>query len=358
MAPLKNIRTLSQDELTAWFLNKGEKKYRATQVWEWLWRKQAKSIDDMSNISKHLRDQMKTEFSLPALSLHTTQYSSDGTVKAGFTTFDGNLMEGVLIPADERQTACVSSQVGCSLNCRFCATGYLGRKRNLNFDEIYDQAAWLNEIALERNGRKLSNIVYMGMGEPLLNYNNVLKSIERITANDGLAMSPRRITVSTSGISKMIRKLGDDGVRFHLALSLHAPMNEKRSIIMPFNEKDPIESLEGSLNYFYAKTKNDITFEYILFKDFNDSLKDAEELVKICRRVPVRLVNVIEYNPIDNANYKKPDRETIQRFMDYLAAHRVNTRLRLSRGKDIDAACGQLANKIAEMEEGGATVER
>lgn len=347
----KNIRNLSQEELTAWFLDRGEKKYRATQVWEWIWKKQARSIDEMSNISKELREEMKSEFSLPALSLFTTQYSTDGTIKAGFKTFDGNLMEGVLIPAEERQTACVSSQVGCSLNCRFCATGFLERKRNLHFDEIYDQAVWLNELALERHGKKLSNIVYMGMGEPLLNYNNVLKSIERLTAHDGLGMSARRITVSTSGISKMIRKLGDDGVRFHLALSLHAATNAKRSIIMPFNEKDPIESLEDALNYFYTKTKNDITFEYILFKDFNDSLKDAEELVKICRRVPARLVNVIEYNPIDNAAWQKPDRDTVQRFMDYLAAHRVNTRLRLSRGKDIDAACGQLANKITNAEQ-------
>lgn len=346
MPTLKNIRTLSQEELTNWFLNKGEKKYRATQVWEWIWKKHAHDLDDMTNISKDLRDQLKAEFTLPALSLYTAQYSEDGTVKAGFKTSDGNLMEGVLIPADDgRQTACVSSQVGCSLNCQFCATGFLERKRNLNFDEIYDQAVWLNDLALKNYGKKLSNIVYMGMGEPLLNYKNVLKSIERITANDGLAMSPRRITVSTSGIAKMIKQLGDDQVRFHLALSLHAPTNEKRTRIMPFNAKDPIEKLEEALNYFYAKTKNDITFEYILFKNFNDSLKDADELVKICRRVPVRLVNVIEYNPIDQADFQKPDRDTIQRFMDYLASHRVNTRLRLSRGKDIDAACGQLANK-------------
>lgn len=350
MAALRNIRNLSQEELIDWFLEKGQKKYRATQVWEWLWKKHAKSFDDMTNISMELRDVMKAEFTFPTLSLYTAQYSSDGTVKAGFKTFDGNLMEGVLIPADERQTACVSCQVGCSLNCQFCATGFLERKRNLNFEEIYDQAVWLNELALKTHGKKLTNIVYMGMGEPLLNYKNVLKSIERITAHDGLAMSPRRITVSTSGISKMIKQLGDDGVRFHLALSLHAAFDHKRSQIMPFNEKNPIASLEEALNYFYAKTKNDITFEYILFKDFNDSLQDAEALVKICRRVPVRLVNVIEYNPIEEATFQKPDRDTIQRFMDYLAAHRVNTRLRLSRGKDIDAACGQLANKGMQEE--------
>ena len=343
--PLKNIRTLSPEELTEWFLSKGEKKYRALQVWEWLWKKHATTFEDMSNISKELRELIQQHFSLPAIALHTAQHSSDGTVKAGFKTYDNNLMEGVLIPADERQTACVSSQVGCSLSCKFCATGAMERKRNLNFDEIYDQAAWLNDLALKTYGKKLSNIVYMGMGEPLLNYKNVLKSIERITANDGLAMSPRRITVSTAGVAKMIRQLGDDGVRFHLALSLHAANDAKRNQIMPINETNTIESLIAALNYFYAKTKNDITFEYILFKDFNDSLKDADELIKIYRKVPVRLVNIIEYNPIDNAKFEKPEREAIQAFMDYLAKHRVNTRLRLSRGKDIDAACGQLANK-------------
>ncbi len=348
MVPAKNIRSLSQEELTEWFLARGEKKYRANQVWEWLWKKQARHFDDMTNISKELRDEMSTAFTFPALSLYTTQHSTDGTIKAGFKTSDGNIMEGVLIPTDGRQTACVSSQVGCSLGCKFCATGFMGQLRNLTFDEIFDEAAMLNELALKHQGKKLSNIVYMGMGEPMLNYRNVLKSIERITSNDGLAMSPRRITVSTSGIAKMIKRLGDDEVRFHLALSLHAASDEKRSRIMPINDSNNIESLMEALEYFYAKTKNDITYEYILFKDLNDSLKDADDLIKLYRRVPVRLINLIEYNPIDQADFEKPDREKIQKFMDYLAAHRVNVRLRLSRGKDIDAACGQLANKGME----------
>lgn len=342
---LPNIRTLAEDQLTEWFISHSEKRFRAKQAWEWLWKKNARTFDDMTNLSVELRTILKENFSLPALSVHTTQHSEDGTVKAGFKTFDGHIMEGVLIPADARQTACVSSQVGCSLGCKFCATGFLQRQRNLSFDEIYDQAALLNEIAIKTSGKKLSNIVYMGMGEPLLNYKNVLKSIERITANDGLAMSPRRITVSTAGIAKMIRQLGDDQVKFNLALSLHAACDEKRNKIMPINETNSIASLIDALNYFYQKTKNDITFEYILFKDVNDSIADAKNLIKICRQVPVRLVNIIEYNPIDQATFEKPDRESIQQFMDYLAKHRVNTRLRLSRGKDIDAACGQLANK-------------
>jgi 23S rRNA (adenine2503-C2)-methyltransferase len=343
-----NIRTLTQDELIEYFLSVGDKKFRAKQVWEWIWKKHARDFNAMTNLSKELRDKLAENFSLPALTFNHTQYSSDGTVKTRFKTADGHLVEGVLIPVEERQTACVSSQVGCSLSCSFCATGFMDRKRNLHYDEIYDEVAMLNEIAEKTYGKKLSNVVFMGMGEPLLNYKNVLKAIERITAPDGLGMGCRRITVSTSGISKMIRQLGDDGVKFNLALSLHAANDKKRSELMPINETNDIKSLIEALNYFYEKTKNDITFEYILFKDENDSLRDADDLIKIYRQVPVRLINIIEYNPIDKAGYKKPDKEATQKFMDYLAAHRVNVRLRVSRGKDIDAACGQLANKNIE----------
>lgn len=345
MTAQNNIRNLSQEELTQYFESIGDKKFRAKQVWEWLWKKHARNFEDMTNLSKELRYHLSNHFSIPALKNDLSQYSGDGTIKSRFKTFDGHLVEGVLIPVEERQTACVSSQVGCSLSCKFCATGFMDRKRNLNFDEIYDEAVLLNEEALKVYGKKLSNIVFMGMGEPLLNYKNVLKAIERITAPDGLGMGARRITVSTSGISKMIRQLGDDGVKFNLALSLHAANDKKRSEIMPVNETNDIRSLIDALNYFYNKTKNDITFEYILLKDENDSIRDANDLIKIYRQVPVHLINIIEYNPIDNASYRKPDREVTQKFMDYLAAHRVNVRLRISRGKDIDAACGQLANK-------------
>lgn len=345
MIQQKNIRHFTKDELTEYFLSIGEKKFRANQVWEWLWKKHARSFDDMSNISKELREKLAEQFIFPALTSEYTQVSADGTIKSRFKTHDGHAVEGVLIPVETRQTACVSSQVGCSLNCAFCATGFMVRQRNLTYDEIYDEVALLNEMALKHYGQKLSNVVYMGMGEPLLNYKNVIKSVERITSPDGLGMSPRRVTVSTSGISKMIRQLGDDQVRFHLALSLHAANDKKRSELMPINETNDIKSLISALNYFYDKTKNDITFEYILFKGENDSLQDAEDLIKIYRQVPVRLINVIEYNPIENADFEKPDREATQQFMDYLASHRVNVRLRLSRGKDIDAACGQLANK-------------
>lgn len=323
----------------------GDKKFRAMQTYDWLWKKNVRDFGEMSNLSLELREKLSEEFKLEALQTDVTQLSSDGTIKSRFRTHDGHLIEGVLIPTENRQTACVSSQIGCSLTCAFCATGKMERKRNLRFDEIYDQVAMLNEQCENHYGKKLSNIVFMGMGEPLLNYKNVLKAIDRITATDAMAMSPKRITVSTAGVSKMIRQLGDDGVRFNLALSLHAPTDKKRNEIMPINETNTIDHLIEALNYFYEKTKNDITLEYILFKGKNDSNEDANNLIKIYRKIPTHLINVIEYNPIEGANFQKPEEDATQLFTGHLAKNRVNVRVRRSRGKDIDAACGQLANK-------------
>jgi 23S rRNA (adenine2503-C2)-methyltransferase len=348
-ASLPNIRHLSLDELTQYFAVLGEPKFRAQQVHEWIWQKHAHQFDAMTNLSKKLRDQLQLSFVLPALQVDATQYSADGTVKSRFKTVDGHLIEGVLIPTDERKTACVSSQIGCSLSCKFCATGYIDRKRNLHYDEIYDEVVLINQQSERVFDKKLTNIVFMGMGEPLLNYKNVLKAIERITAPDGLGMSPRRITVSTAGVAKMIKQLGDDQVKFKLALSLHAANDAKRHEIMPINDSNDIRSLVEALNYFYQKTGNEITLEYILFKDFNDSLKDAEELIRLYRQIPADLVNIIEYNPIEFAQFVKPDEATTDAFMRHLEKHRVNARLRRSRGKDIDAACGQLANKEVQV---------
>jgi 23S rRNA (adenine2503-C2)-methyltransferase len=345
MLLLKNIKTLSLPELKTYFESIGDKKFRAIQTYEWIWKKAATSFDDMSNLSKELRVKLAEDFSLPAITTNATQISSDGTLKSRFKTFDGHFIEGVLIPTEKRNTACVSSQIGCSLTCSFCATGKMDRKRNLNFDEIYDQVALLNLQSEKVYNKKLSNIVFMGMGEPLLNYANVLQAIEKITSNEGLGISPKRITVSTAGVAKMIKKLGDDKVRFNLALSLHAANDAKRDSIMPINESNGINELVEALNYFYEHTKNDITLEYILLKDVNDSLKDAEDLVKIYRKIPTHLVNVIEYNTIEGGLFVKPSEDTTQLFTDYLAKNRVNVRVRRSRGKDIDAACGQLANK-------------
>lgn len=341
----ENIRTLSLNELGEFFNTLNEKKFRAKQVYEWLWQKKAHSFEAMTNLSKELRTKLNEHFTLPALKVDATQYSADGTVKSRFRTHDNHLVEGVLIPTESRNTACVSSQVGCSLSCKFCATGYMDRKRNLDFDEIYDEVVLINQQCEKVYGKKLSNIVFMGMGEPLLNYKNVLKAIEKISSPEGLGMSAKRITVSTAGVSKMIRQLGDDKVRFKLALSLHAANDKKRNEIMPINESNNLKSLIDALNYFYKQTENEITFEYILFKNFNDSLQDADELIKIYRQVPADLVNIIEYNPIDAAKFEKPEADAVAQFMQYLEQHKVNARLRRSRGKDIDAACGQLANK-------------
>lgn len=341
---MKNLRHLSLGDFEKLFKEWNEPAFRAKQVHEWIWKKFAADISEMTNLSKSLREKLSAGFYIPKVKVHHSQFSSDGTIKNRLQLHDGYFIESVLIPTDKRMTVCVSSQVGCSLACKFCATGFLPRKRNVDFDEIVDEVVLANEQALQHYGKGLTNIVFMGMGEPLLNYKNVLKAIDTITSPDSLGMSPRRITVSTAGISKMIRQLGDDEVRFKLALSLHAANDKKRDEIMPINETSNLEELVDALNYFYQKTKNEITFEYILFRDFNDSQKDADELVRLYRQVPVDLVNIIEYNPIENADFVKPEDNVTDRFMRYLESKRVNARLRRSRGKDIDAACGQLAN--------------
>ncbi len=341
---MKNLRHAPLEEIEQLMKELGEPKFRAAQIHDWIWKKHASSIDEMSNLSKKLREQLLEVYQIPKVTIDHSQFSNDGTIKSRLKLHDNRFIEGVLIPTEKRMTACVSSQVGCSLSCKFCATGYLPRARNLEFDEIVDEVTLINQQAETHFGRHLSNIVFMGMGEPPLNYKNVLKAIERITSPEGLGMSPRRITLSTAGVAKMIKQLGDDEVRFKLALSLHAANDQKRNEIMPINESNNLKSLIESLLYFYQKTGNEITFEYILFKNFNDSRKDADELVKIYRQVPADLVNIIEYNAIDDADFEKPEENVVDQFMEYLAANRVNARLRRSRGKDIDAACGQLAN--------------
>lgn len=342
---MKNIRSLTKEELVTLCEEMGEKKFRATQLWEWLWLKSARSFDQMTNLSKDFRAKLAAEFSFPVMTIANSQRSGDGTIKYAFRLDDGFLVEGVLIPTSERVTACISSQVGCSLSCTFCATGFMKRERNLRADEMYDQVAILREEAAREYGINLSNIVLMGMGEPLLNYANVMGGIERITSPDGLGMSPQRITLSTSGITKMIKKLGDDGARFNLALSLHSANNEQRSKIMPITNSNSLEDLIEALNYFYAKTGTRVTLEYCVINDINDDPFEAEELVAFCRRIKCK-VNLIEYNPIDLAEFISSSAEKIQRFADYLEKNKVIVNVRRSRGKDIDAACGQLANKL------------
>jgi 23S rRNA (adenine2503-C2)-methyltransferase len=343
-----NIRGFSKDQLKAFFVEKGEKPFRADQVYQWVWQKSAASFQDMTNLPKDLRLFLENHFEIHQLKIASSQRSKDGTIKIAFELHDGKFVEGVLIPANDRMTACISSQVGCSLDCKFCATARLKMMRNLSPDEIYDQVVAINEVAKKTYGKQLTNIVYMGMGEPLLNYKNVMTSIQLITSPDGLGMSPQRITISTSGIAKMIRKLGDDQVKFNLALSLHVANNEKRTRLMSINQSNSLEELADALKYFYEKTGTRVTYEYIIFRDFNDDIQDARELAEFCKHIPCK-VNIIEYNPIDDGFFQQASKPKTDAFIRYLESKGIIVNVRRSRGKDIDAACGQLANKVVQQ---------
>ena len=347
MSLQKNIRELSLEELKDFFVEHNLPSFRAKQVYEWLWKKSVSSFSQMRNVSKEIIELLEKTFVIQHLQISESQKSTDRTIKSAFKLFDDNNVEGVLIPTKSRMTACISSQVGCSLSCKFCATGKLDRLRNLNADEMYDQVFMLNQLAQKNYHQKLSNIVYMGMGEPLLNYRNVINSIEKITSNDGLAMSPKRITVSTAGIAKLIKKLGDDEVKFNLALSLHAANDKKRNHIMPINEQNSLESLKDAIVYFYEKTGTRLTYEYIIFKGFNDEISDAIELAQFAKITPCK-INIIEYNPIDDGEFQQAKKEKVDAFVTYLESKNLIVNVRRSRGKDIDAACGQLANKLVK----------
>ncbi len=340
----KDIRRITDDELINFLEGIGERKFRSKQIAEWLWKKNVSQIHDMTNLSQETRRHLNEAFELNRLHISEEQKSSDGTVKSAIKLNDGSVIEGVLIPTTKRTTACISSQVGCSLTCKFCATGSLKLKRNLFADEIVDQVVLINKQANEMYGKNLNNIVYMGMGEPLLNYKQVMKSVDIITSPQGLGMSPRRLTISTAGIAKMIQKLGDDQTKVNLALSLHAANDTKRSRIMPINETNTLENLGVALRYFYEKTGTRITLEYIIFDKFNDEIIDASELATFCSQFPCK-VNIIEYNPIDNGSLKGASDTKINAFANHLEKMNMVVNVRRSRGKDIDAACGQLANK-------------
>ncbi|MCA0133306.1 23S rRNA (adenine(2503)-C(2))-methyltransferase RlmN [Winogradskyella alexanderae] len=340
----KDIRALTKAQLRNFFIKQGDKAFRGNQVYEWLWQKSAHSFEDMTNISLDTREMLKAHFVINHIKVDQMQRSADGTIKNAVRLHDDLIVESVLIPTPNRTTACVSSQVGCSLDCRFCATARLKRMRNLNPDEIYDQVVAIdNESRLYFN-RPLSNIVFMGMGEPLMNYNNVLKAIDKITSPEGLGMSPKRIVVSTSGVPKMIKKLADDEVKFKLAVSLHSALDEVRTSIMPFNATFPLKDLREALQYWYAKTKNRITYEYVVWEGINDKRKDVDALVAFCKFAPSK-VNLIEYNPIDDGEFQQADNKALDMYINILEANNITVTVRRSRGKDIDAACGQLANK-------------
>ena len=339
-----DIRQLSLEQLTDEIVKLGEKPYRAKQVHQWLWKKRVIDFDQMTNLSKSFRKVIENNFIINALVLSEAQISSDKTIKNAFLLADKSVIEGVLIPTKKRMTACVSVQVGCSLDCAFCATGKLKRIRNLNADEIYDQVVMINDQSQKEYSIPISNIVYMGMGEPLLNYKNVLLSVDRITSEDGLGMSAKRITISTAGIHKKIVRLADDKVKFNLALSLHAANDEKRNKIMPINESNSLNSLKEAMIYFSEMTGTRPTLEYIIFKDFNDEISDAEELVQFAKSFPSK-INIIEYNSIDEGKYQQATVKKVDAFASYLESKNLIVNIRRSRGKDIDAACGQLANK-------------
>ena len=340
----KDIRALSKEQLRDFFVANQDKAFRGNQVYEWLWSKGAHSFDDMTNVSKETRLMLEDNFVINHIKVDTMQRRSDGAVKNAVRLHDGLVVESVLIPTDTRTTACVSSQVGCSLDCNFCATARLKRMRNLEPGEIYDQVIAIDKESRLYYNHPLSNIVFMGMGEPLMNYNNVLKAISMITSNEGLGMSPKRITLSTSGVPKMIKKLADDEVKFKLAVSLHSAIDEIRSRIMPFSANFPLADLREALEYWYSKTKSKITYEYVVWKGINDNKESVDALVKFCKYVPCK-VNLIEYNPIDDGEFQQASEESINAYIKALSAIDIVAKVRRSRGKDIDAACGQLANK-------------
>lgn len=328
----------------AFFTAHGDKAFRGKQVYEWLWKKGIHQFDDMTNLSLETRQLLNDAFSINHIEVDTMQRSSDGTLKNAIRLHDGLVVESVLIPTPKRTTACVSSQVGCSLDCKFCATSRLKRMRNLNPDEIYDQVVAIDKQSRLYHDRKLTNIVFMGMGEPLMNYNNVLKAIDKITSDEGLGMSPKRIVVSTSGVPKMIKKMAEDEVKFNLAVSLHSARDEVRTQIMPFNETFPLKDLREALQFWYTKTKRQITYEYVVWEGINDTVEDIKALIDFCKFAPSK-VNIIEYNPIDDGEFKQAKSSIIERYVSMLEANNITVTVRRSRGKDIDAACGQLANK-------------
>lgn len=347
MSSKQDIRALSLEDLKSFFTEHNLQAFRAKQVYQWLWQKGAHNFSEMTNLSKEVRSLLEETFSINHIAIDQQQRSTDGTIKNAVKLHDNLVVESVLIPTASRTTACVSSQVGCSLDCTFCATAQLKRMRNLNPDEIYDQVVAIDRQSQLYFHRPLSNIVFMGMGEPLMNYKNVLAAIEKITSADALGMSPNRITLSTSGIPKMIQKLADEQVKFQLAVSLHSARQQVREQIMPFAENFPLESLLEALQYWYQKTKKRITFEYVIWKGVNDTPKDIQALVRFCKQVPSK-VNLIQYNSIGDPKFQQAPEHSIQAYVEALEAASIVVTIRRSRGEDIDAACGQLANKTLQ----------
>lgn len=339
----KNIRKIEDKELTAFLLDIGEKPYRLKQIHEWLWKKGVRDFDSMKNLPKKLIDELKNHFCFEELKAEQILVSSDGTVKFSFLTHDNKITEGVLIPSGSRRTACISTQVGCPLACSFCATGQSGFDRNLSFPEIFDELSIIKDYSIAVDGNSLSNIVIMGMGEPMLNLEATLKMIDTITSPNYWGMSPKRITLSTVGIIKGIYAFAEVNNGVELAVSLHNAIQEERLEIIPVAFANPIVQLSEALKYYYKKTGQRITIEYVLLKNVNDKIEHAEALAQFCKNFPVK-VNIIEYNST-SLRFKKSTNESLFIFEEFLKSKNIVVNVRKSRGEDIMAACGQLAAK-------------
>ena len=340
----KDIRLIKPENLEQLLKKNKFSTYRSKQIQNWARKIDIKSFNQMSNLPNDLIQFLTENFKLNKSKVNTSKKSFDGTIKFAIQLYDNLIVEAVLIPSNKRITACVSSQVGCSLDCNFCATSKIMKMRNLESYEIFDQIMLLNKESINHFSSPITNIVFMGMGEPLLNYKNVIESIDQITSCFGIGISYKKITLSTSGISKMIKKMADDNVKFNLAISLHTALEETRNKVMPFSKSFPIKELVDSLEYWYKKIKRKITFEYLIWKEINDDFEHINALVSICKRIPSK-VNIIEYNDTDNSMFRNADDKWINNYVTTLKENRIPVSVRRSRGKDIDAACGQLANK-------------
>lgn len=331
------------EQLTAAVAEMGEKSFRAKQIWEWLWKKGARNFDEMSSLSQSLRTQLAEKFEFRTIFLDVETKSEDRTAKIRFSLVDDLKIEGVVIPSSSRTTACISTQAGCPLDCAFCATGKSGFQRNLTVGEIFDQISILNNYSIHHFKRPLSNIVIMGMGEPFLNSNAVMSAIQKVTSPEGMGMSPKRITLSTSGVVPGIMEFAALNNGVQLAISLHSANQKNREALMPIAKKYPLSELIKALQYYHNATDERITIEYLLMDEVNDTLDDARELANFCKNFPVK-VNLIQYNEVPGLPFKKPSAETVAGFGSYLENKNLIVNIRRSRGEDIAAACGQLAN--------------
>ncbi|HET6567198.1 MAG TPA: 23S rRNA (adenine(2503)-C(2))-methyltransferase RlmN [Rhodothermales bacterium] len=347
-----DLKALDRAGLEHFARGLGQPAYRGRQLFKWLFGKGATSFEEMTDLPLAFREALAEAAEIETIRPDVLQTARDGTIKGLFTLPSGRKIEAVLIPDfDEdgdprRLTVCVSSQVGCAMACSFCATGQMGFQQNLTAGEIFDQIWQMNTLSEERYGGRISNVVFMGMGEPLLNYDNLLRAIGVITDAEGFGLSPKRITVSTVGLARRIKQLADEGTKFNLAVSLHAPTDEKRSSIMPVNRAaaTDLAALKEAIRYYARKTGRGVTYEYCMFHGFNDAEEDARRLAEVAGWAPSK-VNLIMYNPVAGLGFERTPEERLDRFIRVLVSRGVRVTVRRSRGQDIDAACGQLAAK-------------